>query len=137
MGREAVEAAGADDGAGLGMPQSERKPLVTLRKMTLGRSARSEALLLGGTARSVRKVKNCARHRLVCRCNSAPASVMIGMASKRSRRRSALARYWANVLSFRVDRRRPTAMAQHNKRRTADAKHGSPASMAYSASLRT
>lgn len=69
MGREAVEAPSADHGADLGVDISapERAKAVghlrlrggkLLQKVTLGRSARSEALLVGGTARSVKKVKN-------------------------------------------------------------------------------
>jgi hypothetical protein len=37
---------------------------VTFRKTTLGLSARSAPLLVGGTWRSVMKVKNWLRHRL-------------------------------------------------------------------------
>lgn len=117
--------------------QSERKPLVTLHKMTLGRNARSDALLADGTSRSVRTVTSGERHRSVCRCSSAPVSVIIDMPSGWSRIRWALARYWVSVLFFRLGRRRPTAMAQHSRQRRAGAKHGSSQSTAYGTSRRT
>jgi len=43
----------------------------------------------------------------------------------------------ASVVSFKVGRLRPMAMAQHNKRRNSGAKVGSPASMAYCTSRKT
>ena len=42
-------------------PHSERKPLVTLRKIVLGRSARSEALFVKGTSRSVTNTSRLSR----------------------------------------------------------------------------
>ena len=51
MGGEAVEAACAVTDrirAWMSAPQIERKPLVTLRKMTLGRSARSDLVSFPG-----------------------------------------------------------------------------------------
>ena len=90
--------------AWMSAPQIERKPSVTLRKVTLGWSARLAALLIGSTLRSAMKAKNRGRQRLVC-CSAAPAAVT---ASRLLRRRSAVARYWAKVPSFKVFRRRPT-----------------------------
>src|SRR6201987_4252382 len=86
--------------AGTSAPQRERKPLVTFRKTTLGLSARSAPLLVSGTWRSVMKVKNWPRHRLVWRMSLTPAAVVTGMATRRSSRRSAVARYCASVVSL-------------------------------------
>lgn len=72
----ALQARGSGDGAIAGVdagPQSERKPLVTLRKITDGRISCSLPLLVGGTRRSARKTKNLLRHALTWRLSSRPA----------------------------------------------------------------
>src|ERR1700739_2478913 len=48
-------------------PHWERKPPVTLRKITLGRRARSHSLLVAGTSRRVMKTKRSPRHLRITR----------------------------------------------------------------------
>ena len=57
---------------------SDRKQLVTLRKTTQGRSARSEPLLVGGMARLARKVNRKRRQPSIACCSLSPA-VWVGM----------------------------------------------------------
>jgi hypothetical protein len=60
---------------------SERKPFVTLRTITLGRNARSQALLVAETARSVTNRNRWARSRAMRRRNASAASLRRGNAS--------------------------------------------------------
>src|SRR5215210_3846443 len=63
-------------------PQTDRKQLVTLRKTALGRSACSDALLVGATSGSVRKTNRVSCQRTKLRRNfSATAFPTIGVAS--------------------------------------------------------
>src|SRR5215207_4151460 len=72
----AASSGGFQDRADVGIKvgaQADRKPLVTLRKMTQGRSACSEPLLVGDTSRSVRKTNRLWRKRLMMRWSFRPA----------------------------------------------------------------
>jgi hypothetical protein len=115
-------------------PHSERNPFVTLRKITLGRSARSETLLVGGTPRSVTNTNRCSRSRAMRRRSFSAVSPRRGSASTRSSLRSRSARYCRSVLSCSASRRRPMAMARSSRRLNAAEKASSPQSMAYCAS---
>jgi hypothetical protein len=118
----------------LSAPHSERNPFVTLRKITLGRSARSETLLVGGTPRSVTNTNRCSRSRAMRRRSFSAVSPRRGSASTRSSLRSRSARYCRSVLSCSASRRRPMAMARSSRRLNAAEKASSPQSMAYCAS---
>src|SRR3954467_8136350 len=74
---------GPDTGVERG-PHSDRKQLVTLRNTTQGRSACSEPLLVGGTARLVTNTNRFWRKRLKIRWSFCPAAVMGVIASKMS-----------------------------------------------------
>src|SRR5438128_5199624 len=63
-------------------PHSERNPPVTLRKITLGRRARSQSLLVAGTSRRVMKTKRSPRHWRIPRASFRPASAVGLTASK-------------------------------------------------------
>src|ERR1700757_1348059 len=78
-------------------PHWERKPPVTLRKITLGRRARSHSLLVAGTSRRVMKTKRSPRHLRIPRASCWPVSVVGLTASNRSSLRSRSARYWTRV----------------------------------------
>src|SRR5260370_33198397 len=58
----------------VGAPHGERTPPVTLRKITLGRRARSHWLLVEGTSRRGIKTKRSPRHRRGGRANLRPAA---------------------------------------------------------------
>ena len=72
---------GPDTGVERG-PHSDRKQLVTLLNTTQGRSACSEPLLVGGTARLVTNTKRFWRKRLMIRWSFCPAAVVGVIASK-------------------------------------------------------
>src|SRR5208283_4687977 len=65
-------------------PHWERNPPVTLRKITLGRRARSQSLLVAGTSRRVMKTKRSPRHLRIARASLRPASAVGLTASSRS-----------------------------------------------------
>ncbi len=84
---------------------------MTLRKITLGRRARSHSLLVAGTSRRVMKTKRSPRH-LADALGRAPPRPRWGVAaSSRSSLRSRSARSWARVLSLRSARRWPMPTA--------------------------
>src|SRR3954471_20856735 len=72
-------------------PQCERKQLVILRKITHGRSACSEPLLVGGTARLVTKTNRFWRYFLMIRSNFCPCRLAGSIWSSRSSLASSLA----------------------------------------------
>src|ERR671911_1326403 len=82
-------------------PQSDRKQLVTLRKVVEGRRVCSELLLVGGTRRLVTKTKKWARNLRHWRRSLAPAWTAGSRFRAASSRRSRSARYCLSVLSAR------------------------------------
>jgi hypothetical protein len=74
--------------ASVSAPHTQRKPLVTLRKITLGRRWRSEMLLVYGTSRRVMNTNRCARLASMRLRSLRPGSPIGVAAMIRSRRRS-------------------------------------------------